>query len=46
MMFLNITAYAGQKITTLIDLASDTNYITNKATDELNLQIEDVTLVV
>ncbi|TKS65757.1 hypothetical protein D9C73_028022 [Collichthys lucidus] len=46
MMLLNITANAGQKIGTLIDLASDTNYITHKAADKLNLQREDVTLVV
>ena len=46
MMLLNITANAGQKIGALIDLASDTNYITHKATDELKLQNEDVTLVV
>lgn len=46
MMLLNVIANAGQKIGTLIDLASDTNYITHKATDELNLRSEDVTLVV
>ena len=46
MMLLNVTTNAGQKIGTLIDLASDTNYITHKAANELNLRSEDVTLVV
>lgn len=38
MMLLEVTANAGQKIGTLIDLASDTNYITNEAADRLNLR--------
>ena len=46
MMILNVTANAGQSIGTLIDLASDTNYITHKAAKELNLKSEDVKLVV
>lgn len=46
MMLLQVTANAGQKVGTLIDLASDTNYITHKAAKELNLRSEDVTLVV
>lgn len=45
-MLLNVTANSGQKTGTLIDLASDTNYIMHKAADELNLRSEDVTLVV
>lgn len=32
-----MTANAGQKIGTLIDLASDTNYITHSAANRLNL---------
>lgn len=46
MMLLEVTANAGQKIGTLIDLASDTNYITHKAAGWLNLRSEDITLVV
>ncbi|KAF7643681.1 hypothetical protein LDENG_00235390 [Lucifuga dentata] len=46
MMLLEVTANAGQKIGTLIDLASDTNYITNKAASRLNLRSEEITLVV
>ncbi|XP_078789161.1 uncharacterized protein LOC144984490 [Oryzias latipes] len=46
MMLMEITANAGQKIGTLIDLASDTNYITHKAAERLKLQSEKVTLVV
>lgn len=46
MMILEVTANAGQKIGTLIDLASDTNYITHDAADELNLRSEDATLIV
>ncbi|XP_049606772.1 uncharacterized protein [Syngnathus scovelli] len=46
MMLLEVTANAGQKIGTLIDLASDTNYITHEAAGQLNLRSEDVTLVV
>lgn len=46
MMILEVTANAGQKIGTLIDLASDTNYITHEAAGELNLRSEDVTLIV
>lgn len=40
------TADAGQKIGTLIDLASDTNYITHGAARRLNLRNEKITLVV
>lgn len=46
MMLLNVTANAGQKIGALIDLASDTNYITHEAATRLNLGSEDITLVV
>lgn len=46
MMILEVTANAGQRIGALIDLASDTNYITHEAARELNLRSEDVTLIV
>lgn len=43
MMLLEVTANAGQRVGTLIDLASDSNYIT---TNKLNLRSEEITLVV
>ncbi|XP_059209564.1 uncharacterized protein LOC131988465 [Centropristis striata] len=46
MMLLEVTANAGQKIGTLIDLASDTNYITHRAASRLNLRSEEIKLVV
>ena len=46
LMLLDVTANDGRKVGTLIDLASDTNYITHKAASGLNLRSEDVTLVV
>lgn len=46
MILLWVTVNAGQKIGTLIDLASDTNYITHKAASRLNLRSEEITLVV
>jgi len=46
LMVLEVTANAGQKIGTLIDLASDTNYITHRAARRLNLQSESITLVI
>ena len=46
LMLLEVTANAGQKIGTLIDLASDTNYITHRAARRLNLRSEKITLVV
>ncbi|KAJ8260443.1 hypothetical protein GJAV_G00182210 [Gymnothorax javanicus] len=46
MMLLEVTANAGQKIGTLTDLASDTNYITYEAAGRLNLRSEDITLEV
>lgn len=45
LMLMEVTANAGQKIGTLIDLASDTNYITHKAADRLGLRSEKITLV-
>ncbi|XP_033975580.1 uncharacterized protein LOC117473794 isoform X2 [Trematomus bernacchii] len=46
MMLLVVTANAGQKVGTLIDLASDTNYITHRAASRLDLKSEDIMLVV
>lgn len=46
LMLLEVTTNAGQKIGTLIDLASDTNYITHVAAKRLKLQSENITLVV
>lgn len=46
MMLLEVTANAGQKSGTLIDLASDNNYITHEAAGRLNLIREDITLMV
>lgn len=45
MMLMEVTANAGQKIGTLVDLASDTNYITHMAAERLRLRSEDVTLI-
>ncbi len=45
MMLMEVTTNAGQKIGTLIDLASDTNYITHEAADRLKLRSEKITLV-
>lgn len=38
MMVMEVTANAGQKIGELLDLASDTNYITHTAAKRLNLK--------
>ena len=46
MLLLQVTANAGQKIGTPIDLASGTNYITHKAAGRLRLRSEKITLVV
>lgn len=46
MMLMEVTANAGQKIGALVDLASDTNYITHKAAKRLNLRSEKITLIV
>ncbi len=40
MMLMDVTTNAGQKIGTLIDLASDTNYITHEDADRLKLKGE------
>ncbi len=41
-----VTTNAGQRIGTLIDLASDTNYITHEAANRLKLRGEEINLVV
>lgn len=46
MMLKEVMTNAGQTIGTLIDLASDTNYITHKAADRLGLSGEEINLVV
>lgn len=46
LMLLEVTANAGQKIGTLIDLASDTNYITHRAARRLNLHGEKISWVI
>lgn len=46
MMLLEVTANARQKVGTLIDLASDTNYTTHETAHQLNLRSEGITLVV
>lgn len=46
MMLLKATTNSGSLIGTLIDLASDTNYITNDAADRLGLHGETIKLVV
>lgn len=46
LMLLEVTTNAGQKIGTLIDLASDTNYITHRAGRRLKLRSEKITLIV
>lgn len=45
MMLLEVTANAGQRLGTLIDLASDTNY-THAAASRFNLRSEEITLIV
>lgn len=46
MMLLEVTSNSGQKIGTLFDLASDTNYITHRAAERLRLRSEKITLVI
>lgn len=46
MMLLEVTTNSGQLIGTLIDLASDTNYITNNAAQCLGLIGESIKLIV
>ena len=45
-LLMQVTANAGQKNGTLIDLASDTNCITHKAAESLRSRNEKITLVV
>lgn len=45
MMIMEITTNGGQTIGTLLDLASDTNYITHQAADRLRLRGEKIMLV-
>ena len=45
LMLLEVTTNAGQRIGTLIDLASDTNYITHRAARSLKLRSEKITLL-
>lgn len=42
MMLLEVTTNSGQLVGTLIDLASDANYISNKAAEHLELNGEDI----
>ncbi len=46
MMPLKVTANAGQKVGTLIDLESDTNYIAHSAANCLTLKGEMITLII
>ena len=46
MMLLDVTTNSGQLVGTLIDLASDTNYISNKAAERLKLNGESIKLIV
>lgn len=46
MMLLEVTSNSGQLIGTLIDLASDTNYITHSAAQRLGLNGESIQLMV
>lgn len=46
MMLLNVTTNSGNLIGTLIDLASDTNYITHTAAERLGLSGEEIKLIV
>ena len=46
MMLLEATTNSGQLIGTLIDLASDTNYISTEAAERLNLKGENIKLIV
>lgn len=42
MRLMEVNAKAGQKIGTLLDLTSDTNYSTHKTADKLRLQSEKI----
>ena len=46
MMLLKVETKGGQELGALIDLASDTNYITHRAAKELGITGDDITLVV
>ena len=46
LMLLEATTNSGQLIGTLIDLASDTNYISTEAAERLKLKGEDIKLIV
>lgn len=46
MMLLDVTTNSGQLVGTLIDLASDTNYISNNAAERLKLNGENIKLIV
>lgn len=46
MMLLEVTTNSGQLVGTLIDLASDTNYISNEAAERLKLNGENIKLIV
>lgn len=46
MMILVVRAKAGQKVGTLIDLDSDTSFITHEVANKLSLKSEDITLIV
>jgi len=46
MMLLEVTTNSGQLIGTLIDLASDTNYISTEAAERLKLNGEDIKMIV
>lgn len=46
MMLLDVTTNSGQLVGTLTDLASDTNYISNKAAERLKLNGENIKLIV
>lgn len=45
-MLLSVTTNSGQLVGTLIDLASDTNYILNEAAERLKLKGENIKLIV
>ena len=45
MMMMEVITNAGDRLGTLIDLASDTNYITHAAAKRLGLEGEEVTLI-
>lgn len=46
MMLLEVTSNSGQLVGTLIDLASDTNYISSEAAERLKLRGENIKMIV